>query len=683
MAKLLSCLLLFLAIISRLSVCAQTFSATPMLAIAENGVLETRLDVSGLPRQANDTTFGLESVCLNLTHNEVKHLILSLYAPDGTLIKLTHLNGRENDFQFTCFRDDAKPLAWAKPPYTGAFRPIVPLGAANNGHDPNGSWRLVVEQYLGDAGDFGILERWSLTFGDHPAPYPMPASSDLPVLRIGTGGRYIPDEPKIAAHLEVVQPAPGERAGFRAPPNAYNGPIGIEWHGASSKSFWQPSYGIETRDDRGDDRDVALLGLPAGSDWVLHGPFTDKSLLRNALTFTLAAEAGVGYVPRARFCELVLDGAYLGVYLLLEKIKRGPHRVNIAKLTPADRQGDARSGGYIFRVDRGNQPGWYSSTRSGVDLDGKKVYFNYIYPKAEDLNAEQTAYIQAYVDSFEQALLRREAPGAGVDWRQFADEDSFVEFFLFNEVCKNVDAYRLSSYLYKPRDSDGGKLHAGPLWDFNLAWRNADYNDNERPAGWTFDAFDAGVPFWWRHLLQDALFAERLQCRWQELRSNTLSQRHIFRCIDSLCAVVREAKDRHFDLYPILGHGVWPNPKPIAKTHEAEIATMKTWISERLLWIDRQLPNFCTGAAAGLPAPDWIVYPNPAPGNPRVYFEALPLPGARLELIDLAGRVLARPALSGFEISVPTEGLPPGLYILQYTRADGQKVDGKKIALLR
>ncbi len=311
MAKLLSCLLLFLAITSRFSVCAQTFSATPMLVIAENGVLETRLDVSGLPQQVDDMRFGLESVCLNLSHNEVKHLIITLYAPDGTLIKLTHLTGREDDFQFTCFRDDAKPLAWAKPPYTGAFRSILPLGAANNGQNPNGTWRLVVEQYLGDADDFGVLERWSLSFGDHPAPYSMPVSSDLPVFRINTGGRYIPDEPKIPAHLGIAHSPAGARTNFDAPFNLYDGPIGIEWHGASSMSFWQPSFSIETRDTDGDDRDVPLLGLPTGADWVLHGPFTDKSLLRNALTFSLARPPLSGFE-----ISVPTEGLPPGLYIL-------------------------------------------------------------------------------------------------------------------------------------------------------------------------------------------------------------------------------------------------------------------------------------------------------------------------------------------------------------------------------
>ncbi len=660
---------------------AQTFTAAPVLPVTVGTTLISALEVDGLPDSIGSEHFGLEAVCLSLSYPEIKHLIVTLYAPDGTMVKLIHLNGRDDADHLanTCFGEAGKYFPWEYPPYYGGYQPVLPLGVVNNGQNPNGAWRLVVQEYQSDDDEAGYLERWSLTFGKHPARRTFPENSHLPVLVINTGGQVIPDEPKITAHLGVIDNPPGMANRFDGDFNAYNGPIGIEWRGASSKSFWQPSFSLETRDTYGEDLDVPLLGLPAESDWVLHGPFTDKSLFRNALTYALAREAFPGYVPRTRFCEVVLDGSYTGVYTLVEKIKRGANRLDIAKLKKSDTSGDALTGGYIVKIDRRDADGWYSQFRSEPPGSGSKVYFNYVYPKAEDIQPEQKAYIQAYIDSFEVALQQPGFMDPSTGWRRFADEASFMDYFLFNEISKNVDAYRLSAYLYKEKDSDGGKLHAGPLWDFNLAWRNANYAFNEYPDGWSFDSMPRGVPLWWKRMLQDSLFAQNLNCRWSELRQSTFSQRHIFQVIDSLAAALGEATGRHFGLYPILGHGIWPNPKPIAKTHGEEIANMKYWISARLHWMDATLPGAC-GARPGpySPAP-WLVYPNPAPQQLSVFFESAPEEESALELTDIAGRVLDRRENSGFETTFDVSALADGMYLLVYRGKGGRMLRCEKV----
>jgi hypothetical protein len=416
--------------------------------------------------------------------------------------------------------------------------------------------------------------------------------------------------------------------------------------------------------------------MAPGADWVLHGPFSDKSLLRNALSYALADEASETYVPHARFCEVILNGSYLGVYTLVEKIKRGPARVDVAKLRKSDQQGDALTGGYIIKVDRKDAPGWASPNRPA---GGGSVYFNYVYPKADDIQPAQTAYIQAYVDSFETALLRPDFADPTGGWRRFADENSFVEYFLFQEVCKNVDAYRLSGYLYKPRDSDGGKLHAGPLWDFNFAWRNANYADNEIPERWTFEGEPYGVPFWWQRLLEDETFTKNLQCRWVALRESVLSQRHIFGTIDSLTTVLAEPQKRHYTLYPIMGRGLYPNPDPIAKTYEEEIVNMKGWISERLQWVDANLPGTCDERTAGFETSPWTVFPNPAHDVLTVFFEEKPLQEATLEVRDMTGRLALQERVLAFETNIDLQVLTKGLYLLLYRDKDGQIMRCEKL----
>jgi len=146
-------------------------------------------------------------------------------------------------------------------------------------------------------------------------------SSNLPLIVINTYGQSIPDDPKIVADMGIIWDTSGKRNTLNDPMNNYKGKIGIEIRGSSSQMFPKKSYGFETRSDNVTSADVSLLGLPAENDWVLYAPYTDKTMIRDVLTYTLDAALG-HYSPRCRFVELFLNGSYDGVYVLMEKIKR-------------------------------------------------------------------------------------------------------------------------------------------------------------------------------------------------------------------------------------------------------------------------------------------------------------------------------------------------------------------------
>lgn len=645
---------------------AQMFQSGEVTPIVPGRILVSKISVSGLPDSILQDGFGLESVCVDIEFERMNRLILTLYAPDGTMVKLTHMNGRSgaDHFYSTCFGEKGKYFPFENPPYSGGYQPILPLGVVNNGQNPNRNWRLLVETLYAEDMQ-GDLLSWRLVFGHHPAASENTfKSSALPILSINTLGQHVLDDLKIYARLIVADQGNGQLNATTGPYNAYECPIGIEWHGASSKTFWQPSYSFETRDLAGHDVNVALLGLPAGSDWVLHGPFSDKSLVRNALTLALADRMSHDYVPRTRFCELMLNGQYMGVYTLLEKIKRDVQRVSIPAPSGADPLDESISGGYIIKVDRKDAPGWYSEFRPE---GGGSVYFNYVYPNADNIHPNEATYLQAYVDSFEQTLASDYFQEFHTGWRHYADENSFIDYFLNHELCKNVDAYRLSGYLVKPHGWAGqGKLKAGPLWDFNLAWRNANYANNEYPEGWTFEGEPYGVPFWWARLLQDSLYRANLACRWQELRATVWTQREIFRVIDSLTTALGAAKNRHFELYPILGRGLWPNPKPIAKTHEEEISNMKTWISRRLVWLDNMLLIACPDAPDYREPAPLLVYPNPVADFLKIYIEKPAEGAAWLRLKNLSGITVLEQNQLFFETTLHVNQLPAGVYWLEY-----------------
>lgn len=614
-------LLLFFALPAFLS--AQTFSATGGPVPDDGTVIMFDIPVSGLPAVIDTQNFGLESVCFSMYHTWNSDLSVSLRSPDGTVIPLmSGIGGDQDGFDNTCLSGNAAMSIYQAPfPFTGTFKPFGDMGALNNGQNPNGTWQLVILDTYAFA-DAGGLYNWSITFGNNPCKRFPFSSSDLPIIKIMTAGLPIPNEPKIDAQMMVIDNGPGQRNYPDQASAAWSGQIGIELHGNSTQGFPKKSYRVETRDALGKDLDVSLLGLPEGSDFVLGANFSDKTLMRNALSYDFSRRLG-HYASRTRFCEVFVDNTYQGVYTLTEKIKRGKSQVDISKLTEADTTGPGLTGGYILKVDWNTSPGW-NSPFSQPNSPNIYTYFQHEYPKWDEMLPVQTDYIRRYVDSFEVALH-----GAGFQepqegWRHFGNETSFLDFLFINELSKNVDGYRLSTYLFKERDDKGGKLHMGPVWDFDLAWHNADYCENWLASGWAFNINyvcpDAGVPFWWERLMQDTLFTQNLACRWNALRASTLRTDSIFAAVDSMAAVVQEAQGRNFQVWPILGTYVWPNPGPLPDTYAGEVLKMKNWIGERLDWLDFSFGDYAPAldanfSASSLSAFNWQFAPAVSGGN--------------------------------------------------------------------
>ncbi len=568
---------------------AQTFNGSGGVIPDDGNAVAFDIPVSALPSALDTTAFGVERVCINVVHQWVADLSIRLRAPDGTIIPLVSgLGGDTDGFVNTCLSGNASTSlfeVWY--PFTGEFRPFGDMGQLNNGQNPNGTWQLLIlDTYaFADAGD---LIDWSITFGPNPCkPFPF-ESSDLPILKINTNSQTIMNEPKTDGQLSIIDNGPGQRNYLDQTDYAYSGPIGIELRGNSSQGMPKKSYNFEVRDDAGEDKKVELLHLPEGSDFALAANFSDKTLMRNALAYETFRQLG-HYASRTRFCEMVLDNTYQGVYILTEEIRRDSSRVNIAKLKPEDTTGVDLTGGYICRIDWNRTPGW-NSQFSQPNSPTVYTYFQHTYPRWDELQPVQMNYIRSYIDSFEVALHGPDFQDANTGWRRFAEEKTFMDYLILNEISKNVDGYRLSTYFHKDRDDRGGKLQMGPPWDYDLAFYNADYCEGFSTAGFAFDinyvCGDAGVPFWWERLMSDTLFAQNLACRWQSLRTTTLKNAHFFGVIDSMAETLDEAQGRNFKFWPILGKYVWPNPGPLPPTYAGEVAKMKGWLFNRFAWLD-------------------------------------------------------------------------------------------------
>ncbi len=426
-------------------------------------------------------------------------------------------------------------------------------------------------------------------------------SSNLPIFVINTNGQTIIDEQKITADLGVIYNGEGVRNYITDPFNHYNGKIGIEIRGSSTQMFPKKQYSVETRDASGNDLDVSLLGFPSESDWIFYAPYTDKSLMRNFLAYTLARTMGK-YATRCKYFELVINNDYKGVYILMEKIKRDKNRVNIKKLEPTDVSGDAVTGGYIIKIDKysgENNDGWFSNFLPYTNA-WQRISYQYHIPKPEDIVPQQKSYIQNFIFNFEAKMYAANFNNPDSGYTKFLDVSSFVDFYLINEISKNVDGYRLSAFMYKDRNSISSKLVMGPIWDYNLAFGNADYYEGAVLSGWMIDYLTSNPsflssdmfvpPFWWKKLKNDAYFKNLVKTRWENIKSKGINFNWFNNKIDSLIVYLNEARTRNFERWPILGTYVWPNAY-VGQTYTDEILYLKGWIRDRLNWIDTNLPG--------------------------------------------------------------------------------------------
>jgi hypothetical protein len=411
-------------------------------------------------------------------------------------------------------------------------------------------------------------------------------TSHLPIILIhtfesGTLDAYGTDH--VQAVLQVLEPASGtSRIVGRA---ALDARIGIHVRGETSRRFAKKQYAMELRGDEEDaDSDRPLLGLPSHSDWVLSDPvFFDRALIRNALAFTLSNRIG-RYAPRTRFAEVfmvddggdVRAGSFLGFFTLIEKIDRDPERVNVSRLPASAQSPPAITGGFILRIDKG---------MPHFDAGGKWMQF--VYPDAGDMTAPerkpQLDFIRAVIDGFAQAASAADFrhPSTGQHYSEFIDVDAWIDHHLINVLTKNVDALRFSAYFYKER---GGRLTAGPVWDFDRSLGTPYERRATEPEEWqppTFNTTDYFSEGWWRLLFRDPAFSSRYQARFKALLNGEFSADNLDRIVDAIGAEVGDAADRNFR--------VWTQYPAQDDSHAAEIALLKDFLRRRVSWIKTQL----------------------------------------------------------------------------------------------
>jgi hypothetical protein len=413
--------------------------------------------------------------------------------------------------------------------------------------------------------------------------------SNLPIVIITTdNGAEIPDEPKILGTMKIIQRPNGDRNYVTDANNDefldYSGTIGIETRGSSSQILPKKPYGIDTLEDDGiEDNSVKLLGMAKENDWILNSFAFDDSMMRDYISYEMTRKMGQ-YAANLRYCEVVLNGEYIGLYTLSEKIKRDGDRVDIAKLKDDENSFPQITGGYLMQTDRPSDEDPNAWHNNGAGYIHEK-------PNSADITTAQSAYIETVFRALDDNATNADITNG---YPAIIDVPSFIDYMLIAEITSNVDAYALSTYYHKDR---GGKLRAGPVWDYNLTYGNdlfdtfSEYYDRSHTDVWQFRYSNVGAYFW-GDLFDNPTFKCYASKRFNEV-TNTgapLNYEAISDLMDTTVALISEALVRENEKWNTI------------EDFSGEITAMKSWIQERIEWMTNNLGPFSGCNAAAVPS---------------------------------------------------------------------------------
>ena len=297
-------------------------------------------------------------------------------------------------------------------------------------------------------------------------------------------------------------------------------------------------------------------------------------MMRDVFAFDMWNNMG-HWAPRTRYCEVVMNGRYIGVYILCEKIKRAENRLDIAKLKKSDTTGIDITGGYIVRIDppdegeksfqsevpgiittggMGGFGGGFPGGPGGGFGGGRAtVTWTYFYPKSDNITPEQEEYISNYIKTTEKVIQSDYFADPKEGYAKYIDVESFVDYIIHTELSLNADGFKRSTYFYKTKqneDGTGGKLHAGTVWDYNLAYGNCNFANANKIDAWVYEGGETNpTPAMFKRLMEDPAFVAKVKARWKELRKGYLSDANINRFIDEHAAQLQEAQARQYAKY--------------------------------------------------------------------------------------------------------------------------------------
>jgi len=494
------------------------------------------------------------------------------------------------------------------------------------------------------------------------------SSSNLPIVVIKLDEKMKPkaDDQRTSATITILDRKDGQpnlMSSISGSPDYsdknifnYHGKIGIKFRGNTSfdlsdkKPFnirtVEGAIGAPVNALTAKKRDANILDMGAHYDWVFIAPFADKSLIRDALVFDLQRDYAE-YSPRVKFCELVIEGIYQGVFVVTARARRGKNRIDLPK--PGN-EGNALTGGYLLNIDRPDGEGFYSEnpnrTSNGDPMTNTGryyyTYFQCTYPDFVDHTPTQLNYIKGFINNLEASLLSSDFDIPEYGYRNYIDALSAIDYILTQEYTANADGYRLSTPIYKYNDNHDPRLKFS-LWDLNMSIGNINYlwtpgHRNNRPdtEGWLYyeqndiiqaQNHSASAPFWFSRMMEDQSFVAELRQRWCQYRSTTHSDEAISHRIDSMATLLNQAQARNYTAWNSLQQDIFPNALSHIKTWEGQIDFLKEFLWERMHWMDEEfglapvntITNGTPMPSIACPGVTVTITANPAPDGETFY----------------------------------------------------------------
>lgn len=440
----------------------------------------------------------------------------------------------------------------------------------------------------------------------------------LPIIRIETGGQEIPGESitndvgrtvdykttesgasEIVVTIETV-----EEDGVwhhASDPADQSAQALFRIRGNSSRLFPKKNYRIKLVSDQTatENLSLPLLGMSSDNDWALHGPFLDKTLLRNYMWMNLSAEI-MGYAPNVRFCEVILDGEYIGVYLLMETIKESDDRVNLTDYDP-----DYTETSYLLRMDEVSNTEFVGEPDDDITLENYTWYthrleftqtaktgLQILYPKTETTTQDVVDYIQRDISEIERGLYSSDMLNGLYDYDKDLNVSSFVDYYIIQEFLANSDAFSRSTYFYRDLR---GSLSVGPVWDYNNVLDNF-----FRPL--STEGFLLATRGWYGRLMTDEDFVYQVIHRYRELRKGILSDESLLQYIDDVIDYLGPAIQRNEAVWGYdvsdLSQGQYRIPDPgqtvddvNPSSYEEAIERMEAYMVARGAWMDEHIED--------------------------------------------------------------------------------------------
>jgi len=418
-----------------------------------------------------------------------------------------------------------------------------------------------------------------------PAFFPVGTAETLPVLDLNTDGAA-----PIVSKEDYIK---GSFALSGAGLTTASGTLEVRGRGNSTWVWPKKPYRLKLT------ASTSLLGMPASKHWVLLANHADKTLMRNDIAFMFSNSVGLEYTVRNQYVELNLNGVYQGVYQLAEHIRVDKNRVNIPELKVGDTAADKISGGYLIEVDFRHSSWWCQyNTGDSFCVNGENTLLKTDYciesahgmqpfcvdtpdSLVDDAWIAQRNYITSYIQNTEAALFGPDFKDANNGYAAYLDVDSVINYFLVNELLRNVDGAVSSFYMYKKRD---GKLFFGPVWDFDLAMGNAGYDNANNPVGWHIH----DKP-WFDRLFQDPAFTARVKARWQTLKAEGKLQQ-LLDYAQARATWLDTQQKKNFSIWSITDFEGWIMHVALG-TYSAEFNQMVQWQTQRIQWMDTQFGN--------------------------------------------------------------------------------------------